>query len=176
MLDSLTGRRRQTLFLLSQHQIGALVATAVDYVVMIACVSAFGLSPVAGTVLGSIAGAFVSFALGRGWIFDARRGSVVGQGLRYAIISGLSLCGNAAGEWLLVRAHVHYFVARVIASLVVGVCWNFPMHRHFVFKHDWDDAAAALHTPPAPPPSTDSASAAPDPASGCAAPAPDIAR
>ena len=151
--------RRQTLFLLSQHQVGALIATSVDYGVMILCVSLVGATPVWGTVLGSIAGAFVSFTLGRRWIFDAERGQLAGQALRYALVSGLSLCGNAAGEWLLVRAHVHYVVARILASLVVGVAWNFPMHRHFVFRADWagDEASAAdapLHTPPAPPPST----------------------
>jgi putative flippase GtrA len=156
--------RRQTLFLLSQHQVGALVATAVDYAVMILCVSLLGAPPVLGTIVGSIAGAFVSFTLGRRWIFDAERGSLVSQAWRYALVSGLSLCGNALGEWLLVHAHLHYFVARVLTSLVVGVAWNFPMHRHFVFRADWDRGAAVaveanaavapLHTPPAPPPST----------------------
>jgi putative flippase GtrA len=156
----LTGRHH-TLFLLSQHQIGALIATSVDYAVMILCVSLLGATPVLGTIAGSVAGAFVSFRLGRRWIFDAERGSLVAQAWRYALVSGLSLCANAGGEWLLVHAHLQYIVARVVASLVVGVAWNFPMHRHFVFRADWDrgarDANAAgapLHTPPAPPPST----------------------
>jgi putative flippase GtrA len=127
---------------------------------MIVCVSLVGATPVAGTIVGSVAGAFVSFTLGRRWIFDAERGSVVLQALRYALVSALSLCGNALGEWLLVHAHLHYMVARVLASLVVGVAWNFPMHRHFVFRADWyappaaNEAVAPLHTPPAPPPST----------------------
>jgi putative flippase GtrA len=152
--------RRHTLSLLSQHQIGALIATSVDYGVMILCVSLLGGTPVAGTILGSVAGAFVSFTLGRRWIFDAQRGSLPAQALRYAIVSALSLCGNALGEWLLVHAHLHYVVARVVASLVVGLAWNFPMHRHYVFRADWerapmpDAAGAPLRTPPAPPPST----------------------
>src|SRR5207253_6954263 len=44
----------RTVALLSQHQLSSLVATAVDYAIMIACVSAFGLSPVVGTVLGAL--------------------------------------------------------------------------------------------------------------------------
>lgn len=158
--------RRRTLFLLSQHQIGALIATTVDYGVMIFCVSVIGASPVWGTIAGSIAGAFVSFTLGRRWIFDAERGHMGAQALRYALVSGASLCANAAGEWLLVHAGLHYIVARIIASLFVGLAWNFPMHRHFVFRADWDReagvdatvdatvAAVPLRTPPAPPPST----------------------
>src|SRR5260370_1087054 len=113
--------RRHTLFLLSQHQVGALAATSVDYGVMILCVSLLGATPVLGTIVGSVAGAFVSFTLGRHWIFDAETGSLMAQALRYALVSALSLCGNAFGEWLLGHAHLHYIVARVVASLVVGL-------------------------------------------------------
>lgn len=124
----------RTVTLLSQHQLSSLVATGVDYCVMIACVSLFGLSPVLGTVLGALCGAVTSFTLGRRWVFDARRGDLRMQALRYALVSAVSLCCNAGAEWLLVRAGLQYVLARVIASTVVGVAWNFPMHRHFVFR------------------------------------------
>ena len=52
------------------------------------------------------------------------------------LVSTVSLCGNAGGEWALVRLHLQYVVARVIASTVVGIGWNFPMHRHFVFRSE----------------------------------------
>lgn len=124
----------RTVTLLSQHQLSSLVATGVDYSVMIVCVSVFQLSPVVGTVLGALCGAVTSFTLGRRWVFDARKGDLRSQALRYALVSTVSLCCNAGGEWLLVRAGLQYIVARVIASTVVGVAWNFPMHRHFVFR------------------------------------------
>ncbi len=124
----------RTVALLSQHQLAALLATGLDYCVMIACVSLFGLSPVTGTVLGALVGAVTNFTLGRLWVFDARKGSLRGQALRYAMVSTLSLCCNAGGEWLLVRVGLQYVLARLVASLVVGVSWNFPMHRHFVFR------------------------------------------
>ena len=131
----------RTVTLLSQHQLSSLVATGVDYCVMIACVSLFGLSPVIGTVIGALCGAVTSFTLGRRWVFDARNGNLRGQALRYAAVSALSLCGNAGGEWLLVRVGLQYILARVIASTVVGIGWNFPMHRHFVFRPDVHKAA-----------------------------------
>jgi putative flippase GtrA len=134
---------KRTVTLLSQHQLSSLVATGVDYIVMIVCVSAFGLSPVLGTVLGALCGAVTSFTLGRRWVFDARRGELRGQALRYGLVSAVSLCCNAAGEWLLVRAGLQYVVARVVASLVVGVGWNFPMHRHFVFRADSEQRTTA---------------------------------
>lgn len=131
----------RTVALLSQHQLSSLVATGVDYCVMILCVSVLGLSPVVGTIIGALCGAVTSFTLGRRWVFDARNGNLRGQALRYAAVSTLSLCGNAGGEWLLVRVGLHYVLARVIASAVVGIGWNFPMHRHFVFRADEDKPA-----------------------------------
>lgn len=140
---------KRTLSLLSQHQLSSLCATGVDYCIMIACVSLFGLSPVVGTVLGALCGGVTSFTLGRRWVFDARAGDVRAQALRYSLVSLLSLVGNAAGEWLLVRAGVQYVLARVVASTTVGLVWNFPMHRHFVFRPDSEAATGA--TPDTPP-------------------------
>lgn len=137
----------RTVTLLSQHQLSSLVATAVDYAIMIVCVSVFGLSPVVGTVLGALCGAVTSFTLGRRWVFDARKGDLRGQALRYAMVSTVSLCCNAGGEWLLVRIGLQYVIARVVASTVVGIGWNFPMHRHFVFRAESAKAATVAATP-----------------------------
>jgi putative flippase GtrA len=140
----------RTVALLSQHQLSSLVATGVDYAIMIVCVSVFGLSPVVGTVIGALCGAVTSFTLGRRWVFDARKGNLRGQALRYAMVSAVSLCCNAGGEWLLVRLRVQYVLARMVASTVVGIGWNFPMHRHFVFRADRREPAppAAVEAPP----------------------------
>ena len=124
----------RTVALVGQHQFSSLVATALDYAVMIACVSLFGLTPVWGTVLGALCGAVTNFTLGRRWVFAAQGGSVVGQALRYALVSGVSLLGNAGAVWLLGRTGMHYIVARVLGSIVVGIGWNFPMHKFFVFR------------------------------------------
>jgi putative flippase GtrA len=142
--------RKRTVTLLSQHQLSSLVATGIDYAVMIACVSLFGLSPVLGTVVGAVFGALTSFTLGRRWVFQAQEGDIRGQALRYAAVSALSLCANAGGEWLLVRLGVQYVVARVIMSIVVGLAWNFPMHRHFVFRAGADKDASNEAQPWAP--------------------------
>lgn len=142
-------RHKRTLSLLSQHQFCAVLATALDYCVMIVCVSLFGLSPVAGTVIGAIFGAVTNFMLGRRWVFDARGGDLRTQALRYALVSAVSLACNAGAEDLLVHAGLQYIAARLLASVTIGVGWNFPMHRHFVFRAE--PAAAAAAAPEAAP-------------------------
>jgi putative flippase GtrA len=138
---------KRTFTLLSQHQLSSLVATGVDYVVMIVCVSALGLTPVWGTVFGALVGAVTSFTLGRRWVFQAQKGELFGQALRYAMVSAVSLGCNAVGEWLLVRVGLQYIVARVLASTVVGLGWNFPMQRHFVFRADAAEVPAPTAAP-----------------------------
>ncbi len=125
--------------MLARHQLGALAATAVDFTVMIVCVRA-GLRPTPATALGAACGAMTNFTLGRQWIFAAARGVVGAKGplhrqaMRYVAVSLASLGWNTVGEFVVHEvAHVQYVVARVIVSGVVGVCWNYPLHRLWVF-------------------------------------------
>jgi putative flippase GtrA len=147
----LMAARRRTLFMFSQHQISSIVATGVDYVIMIALVSLLRLSPVLGTVVGALCGAVTSFTLGRQWVFGAGGGDLRGQAFRYAVVSAASLIGNTVGEALVVRHGTHYVAGRVAISIVVGMAWNFPMHRYFVFR-----------AAPPPPPASDEATVSDD--------------
>ncbi len=127
--------RPKLLGLLGRHQVGALVATAVDFSTMTLLVSGFGLGAVLGTVFGASAGAVTNFSMGRQWIFRAATGSALPQAGRYAIVSGTSLVLNALGEYALHdRLDLQYQLARVIVAVAVSVLFNFPMQRHFVFR------------------------------------------
>ena len=120
---------------LLRHQAGATAATIVDFSTMIACVRLAGLSPVTATAIGAACGAITNFTLSRRWIFDASKGHLGAQALRYALVSGASLVLNALGEKLLHEGlHIQYILARVIVAITVSVCWNFTMHRFFVFR------------------------------------------
>lgn len=118
-----------------KHQVGAVVATVVDFGTMIALVSGAGLLPAAGTAVGASAGAVTNFTLGRLWIFEARAGRTRDQAMRYAAVSAASLLLNTLGEHLLATIlGVPYVLARVIVAVLVSVGWNFPLHRRFVFR------------------------------------------
>lgn len=121
--------------LLARHQIAAVAATALDFLVMIGCVELAGASPVTATAIGAGTGALSNFVLGRRWIFRAQVGSASGQAWRYALVSASSLGLNSAGEALALKtAGLSYLLARVVVAGMVGVSWNYPMHRHFVFR------------------------------------------
>ena len=126
--------RTALLALIARHQTGSIIATLVDFSIMIALVSAAGLPPVAATAIGAACGGATNFSLGRRWIFKASAGRSWSQAVRYLLVSTTSLALNSLGEWI---AHDllggQYIVARAVVAFVVSLAWNFPMQRYFVF-------------------------------------------
>jgi putative flippase GtrA len=132
---SVQSRGWDTLRTFARHQMGAVVATGVDFGVMIACVEWLGVSAVAGTAAGATLGAVTNFTLGRVWIFRHHSGRAAHQAVRYALVSAASAAWNSLGEHVVHDlVHVQYVVARALVAFVVGLIWNFPMHRYFVFR------------------------------------------
>lgn len=128
-------RGRSIALTLGRHQVGALVATCVDFAMMTLLVEAGLASPVPATLAGASVGAVTNFMLGRLWVFDARTGPAAPQAVRYGVVAAASAGLNALGELLMhERLGVHYVAARVVVAIAVSVAWNFPLQRYFVFR------------------------------------------
>jgi len=104
---------------------------------MIGLASGAGITPWLATDIGATCGGVTNFFLGRTWIFDARRSNRHRQAFRYALTSGVGMCLNSGGVFLLHdRLRLGYVLARALVALGVSLAWSFPMQRHFVFAHD----------------------------------------
>ena len=80
-------------------------------------------------------GALINFILGRHWSFVANDEAVRGQAIRYAAVSAVSLLLNSLGVYLLTDyLKIHYVISKVIIAFLVGILFNFPLHRSFVFR------------------------------------------
>jgi putative flippase GtrA len=102
---------------------------------MVAVVEAFHVSAAIATFIGASLGAITNFTVSRVWAFRTRHLPLMGQAVRYAMVSFGSVMINSLGEWLVNgRMHVEYIVARLLVSVAVSLLWNFPMHRGFVFR------------------------------------------
>jgi len=113
----------------------AVISTVVDYSVMISLVELAGIGPVPATPIAAFAGAVTNFTLNRNFTYQAAQNPIGGQLWRFVLVSGCSLGLNTLGEFLLLKIpHLHYFVARVIASTIVSNVWNYPLLRFFVFS------------------------------------------
>ena len=119
---------------LKRSQIASLTATIADFCSLIFLVEIARVWYVAATAIGACLGAFVNFILGRHWTFMAHDESFRGQALRYAAVAAVSLALNSLGVYFLTAyLNIHYAISRVITAVLVGVLFNFPLHRHFVF-------------------------------------------
>lgn len=121
-------------FTLVRHQLGAMVATIVDFTMMITLVSVAGTTPEVGTAIGAASGGTVNFLLGRHWIFRSTADHPGLQAGRYALVSLGGLVLNTAGVHVLAGLqHVHYIAARIMVAIAVSLLWNYPMQRNIVF-------------------------------------------
>ena len=120
---------------IGKHQLVAVASTILDFAVMTLFKSGFGFLAYIATGFGAVAGGILSFSLGRTWIFAASDGHAGWQGFRYVLVWCGSIGLNMAGEYLLVEdVGIQYFIARVPVALAVGLLWNYPLHRYFVFR------------------------------------------
>lgn len=130
------GHRLLDVRLIGRHQVAALLATGVDFAVMIALVELVHLPPPVATVLAAICGGVASFTLGRTWAFrDVHTGSLAGQASRYAAASlGGALLNGLLLAALLAVVPLPYVLARVAVSALLSLAYTYPVLTRFVFR------------------------------------------
>lgn len=114
----------------------SILATGLEWV-LVTILVAVHVHYLAATTVGATLGAVTDFTVKRHWAFmRGQVGSVHGEAVRYLLASGASLGWNLLVAYGLVDGlHVASVPGVIAASIIVGVAWNYPVHRHFVF-HD----------------------------------------
>lgn len=136
-VGSAAGRRSARLrelwhFLASQAS--ASVASAVDVLVMEGIIFLGG--PYGWAILaGHLAGGASDFSAKRHLIFRTANHSLHGQAARYALTWVTSLLLNLLLARLLVEGlGLSAALGVLVAAVAVGLAWNYPMHRLYVFR------------------------------------------
>ena len=118
-----------------RSQLVALLATAVDFALLVALVEGLHVHYVAATALGAISGGVTAFVGNRHYSFVAGHGRVGPQSLRYALVWLGSLTLNCVLVWAMTEgAAVPYTWSKVLTAIAVGAGFNFPLHRWYVFR------------------------------------------
>jgi putative flippase GtrA len=108
------------------------VGTALQFVFLAALVQLAGLSALAASTVGAIAGAVVNYALNYRFTFESRRAHRVALP-RFCAISGAGILLNAAVlAAMLAYVHPHYLVAQIVATAAVLVA-GFLANRRWTF-------------------------------------------
>jgi putative flippase GtrA len=129
-----TGDAGTELALFVQSQLSTAAATLAEW----ACVwvlSASGVYYVLAAIGGAVLGAVLDFSVKKWWVFATARTFAAAEGARYALVSGLSALWFGGAVFVLVDLlKLRMPVAVVAGSVLVGVFWNYPLHRFFVFS------------------------------------------
>ncbi len=139
LLTALGGGARQPARLTGRGSVwrgtvAAVVATVLDFGVVVALVSGLGLAAWFATGLGALIGAEVNFTLCRHWAFGGADDPAAPQAFRYGVTSGSSAALNAGGVAVLsILPAVPYPAAWAVVRLVVFLVWNYPLQRDDVF-------------------------------------------
>lgn len=115
-------------------QASASVASALDVLVMEGLI--FLGTPYGWAILaGHVAGGVSDFTAKRHLIFQTGNERLLRQAARYLLAWVTSLFLNLGLARLLVDgAHLGPGVGVLVAAVAVGLAWNYPMHRLYVFR------------------------------------------
>lgn len=121
------------IFRFIKAQLSSTTATLVDWAVMTGLIL-LRMHYLLAIVCGCLVGALTDFSLKRVWAFQTKD-ALRPQILRYVAVSTASAGLNCAIAYFLVEAlSLAKVPAAVLASLVAGFAWNYPMHRLVVFR------------------------------------------
>lgn len=128
-------KRRSFLASFSRSQLSAATATGADFALIFVLVEFFHVWYVLATALGALVGAITNFTMNRHWSFAATHDAWHSQAARYAAVSGGSMVLNSGFVWIFTDVFgFHYAISVVMVSGLVGILFNFPLHRYYVFR------------------------------------------
>ena len=117
-------------------QLSSLISTSVDFIVTIALVELFRINYIIAATNGAIAGAITNFTINKFWTFKQEGTEFKMEGLKYAFVWIGSIALNVIGSNLLIKkTNIHYVLAKIIASITVGVTFNYLLQKYYVFNN-----------------------------------------
>ncbi|MEL6867414.1 MAG: GtrA family protein [Bacteroidota bacterium] len=125
----------RTLVSFLRAQLAALLATAADFMVLIFLTEVMNIWYVSSNFIGAFVGTIISFTLGRYWVFVSKDKQIGHQAARYMLVAFGSMVLNTLGVYLITEyATISYVISKVLVAVIVGIAYNFILHKHFVFS------------------------------------------
>lgn len=122
---------------LGRAWLASVLATVVDYGAFVLLVEVAGVYTGTSRALGALLGAVTNFTANKLWTFKTHKTPFWVEAPRYTAISLTSLLLNTGGVILLSEGlRWNPLLAAAVVGVAVSVCWNLPLHRHWVFRED----------------------------------------
>lgn len=85
--------------------------------------------------IASALGAITSFLALRYWAFKRTEKKIIGQAVKYVMVSGLVLLLNMGGIYILTDiAGFQYMISKIIIASLIGIFISFPLFRYWVYR------------------------------------------
>ncbi len=116
-------------------QAASLTATVVDFAVTVILKEWVHCWYLLASILGTLSGGMVNFAMNRRWVFDARDKKIHFQAIKYLLVWIGNLVLVSSGVFILTNyGGISYLVSKITVSVMVGICYNYTLQIRFVFK------------------------------------------
>lgn len=140
-------RKQHSLIVFLRAQLSAQFATLVDFVLTYVCFHFLGFHYLWATSFGTISGGITNCLINYKWAFKTDDCQFKWVLFKYILVWIGSFGLNVGGVFLLVellKRHTTLWeehsdslclmVVKIIVSITVSLCWNYLLHRHFVFR------------------------------------------
>lgn len=111
------------------------LAFAVDFCLLFALTSGFGIGYLISTAIAFLAGVTVNYLLSRAWVFPSR--SLSNASVEFSVFALIGIVGlgiTEGGMWCLTDViGFHYLVSKVVVAIVVFF-WNFVARKVLLFS------------------------------------------
>lgn len=116
-------------------QAASFTATAVDFGITIVLKEWAGCWYLLASILGTVSGGVVNFAMNRSWVFQAKDKKIHFQAIKYVLVWFGNLVLVSGGVFLFTHyGGISYLVSKITVSLLVGIFYNYVLQKKFVFK------------------------------------------
>jgi putative flippase GtrA len=121
-------------------QLSAFTGGICDYLIMVFLTELIGVYYTISIAISCILGAVVNFSLNKKWSFYSKeagyRFSLPQQLWRFFGVVVSSIVLKIVGTWLITTfVHIDYKVSRIIADIIVSLCFNYVLQRYWVFRN-----------------------------------------
>ncbi|MBU2552942.1 MAG: GtrA family protein [Bacteroidetes bacterium] len=118
-----------------RYNVVSIIATVVDFVVLIGLTEIAHLWYLFSATAGALSGGITGFILERNWVFKRKEVKLATQSTKYLLIWIVSIVLNTGGLYLMVElSGYQYIISKIIVSVMVGVGFNYLMHKYYIFK------------------------------------------
>ncbi|MDR3181156.1 MAG: GtrA family protein [Prevotellaceae bacterium] len=122
-------------------QFSAFTGGMCDYLTMIILTELLGVYYTLSIAVSCVLGAVVNFSINKKWSFYSGkigyRFSLPQQLWRFFLVVISSIVLKVAGTYCITTfAHIDYKISRIIADIIVSLCFNYVLQRYWVFKNE----------------------------------------